>query len=309
MDEGNTDDVPPINETWSNKKEDVAEGKSVDDTYDDSRPIQPASLIQKNHLVDNIIRETDQGSVEPSCVSEASAGDSGKNVTGSDGVDVSHSDTVIEDVEVSNTEGLGANVNPSVEDTLNGLKDSTPLGGAMMRPSVNDSVKENSVDGMDADIPSVVDIEPVTAKATENVTPSVTDTGADTVGQDDIDSVDARVEHVIPEKASQEKKKSKKRRLRKLADTIETSKPTKKLSKEERAAKKARKAERRARKAAEAKTVEDNDVEEVVPEETKEATPLVDQPSVDDEWLPEHEPQGDNEDDQLMSRIKTMLLL
>ncbi|GAA0145852.1 hypothetical protein LIER_05944 [Lithospermum erythrorhizon] len=111
-------------------------------------------------------------SAEPSCVSEASAGDFGKNVTGSDGVDVSHSDTMTEDVEVSNTEGLG---------------------GAVVRPYVDDFVKDTGVDSMDADTTSVADIEHVTAVAIENVTPSVTDTGADTVGQDGIDTVDADI--------------------------------------------------------------------------------------------------------------------
>ncbi|GAA0169910.1 hypothetical protein LIER_24290 [Lithospermum erythrorhizon] len=202
------------------------------------------------------------------------------------------------DVEVSNKEGSDANINPSVEDTLNGLKDSTPLWGAVMRPFVDDSIKNTGADNMDVDIPSVADIEPVTAEAIKNMTPSVTNTGAETVGQDGIDTVDADVKDVIHEKAIRETMKFKKRRLRKLVDSAETYKPKKKLSKEERASNRARKAERRARKVAEAKTTEDNDVEEVVPEETEEAIPPVDQPSVDDEWLPEHEPQGDNEDDQ-----------
>ncbi|GAA0178278.1 hypothetical protein LIER_29818 [Lithospermum erythrorhizon] len=122
---------------------------------------------------------------------------------------------------------------------------------------------------MNADIPSVEDVEPVTVETTENVTPSVIDTVADTIGQD--------------------------------ADSAETSEPKKKLSKKEKATKRARKAKRRARKVAETKATEDDDVEEVVLEETEESDPekvipLVGQPSVDDEWLPEHEPQGDNED-------------
>ncbi|GAA0161589.1 hypothetical protein LIER_17869 [Lithospermum erythrorhizon] len=48
MNEDHTDDGAAIND-------------SVDDTCDDSRPRQPASRIQKNHLVDNIIGEIDQG--------------------------------------------------------------------------------------------------------------------------------------------------------------------------------------------------------------------------------------------------------
>ncbi|GAA0148409.1 hypothetical protein LIER_36717 [Lithospermum erythrorhizon] len=109
----------------------------------------------------------------------------------------------------------------------------TPSVKASKGPSVEDpSVEDTVSEGMEIDIPSVPDIEPVTAEATENMTPSVTDTGDDTVGQDDNYTMDANVENVIPEKASQEKKKSKKRRVRKLADTAETSEPKKKLSKE-----------------------------------------------------------------------------
>ncbi|GAA0152241.1 hypothetical protein LIER_10769 [Lithospermum erythrorhizon] len=179
-------------------------------------------------------------------------------------------------------------------DTVDGWKDSTFLEEDLLEPSLVDTIAK----GMDTDIPSVDDIELVTVAATEKVTPSVIDTAIETVGQEEIDTMDDDVEDMTPEKARQQKKKSKKRRLRKLADTAENSEPKKKLSKEDRAAKRARKVERRARKAAEAKTGQDNNVEEVMPEETEEVIPPVVQPSIDDEWLPEHEQQGDNEDDQ-----------
>ncbi|GAA0150102.1 hypothetical protein LIER_09115 [Lithospermum erythrorhizon] len=159
-------------------------------------------------------------------------------------------DMMSEKVEEPSFEGLGANVDPSVKETVDKCEDSTFLEEDVLEPSVADTISE----GMDIDIPSVDDIEPVIAAATKKVTPSVADTATQTVAQEEIDTMDADVEDMTPEKASQEKKKSKKRRLRKLADTAETSESKKKLSKEERAAKRARKAERRARKAVEAKT-------------------------------------------------------
>ncbi|GAA0154792.1 hypothetical protein LIER_37968 [Lithospermum erythrorhizon] len=61
MNEEHTNDGTPVNDSWSYNKEHVADSKSVNDTWDDNRPIQPASQIQKNDLVDNIIREIDQG--------------------------------------------------------------------------------------------------------------------------------------------------------------------------------------------------------------------------------------------------------
>ncbi|GAA0142954.1 hypothetical protein LIER_03744 [Lithospermum erythrorhizon] len=193
-----------------------------------------------------------------------------------DGVDVPHVDNVTEDVEVPSTEGLDVNVNPSVEDMLNGLKDSTHSGGDVLRPSVDDFVKDTVADGMNADIPSVVDTEPVIAKATdESVIPSVTDKdieiaeNIETIGRGVDDTMDVDIQEVISEDAGQ-KKKSKKRKHKKSADIGESSVPMKKLSKEERAAKKARKAERRARKATqeaaeeEEEEVQDSDSEDVV---------------------------------------------
>ncbi|GAA0183559.1 hypothetical protein LIER_30946 [Lithospermum erythrorhizon] len=140
---------------------------------------------------------------------------------------------------------------------------------------------------MDATIPSVTDTEAETAGNMER--PSV--------GHGIDDTLDDDIHEVFPEDAGP-KKKSKKRKHKNNTDASEPSVHKKKLSKEERAVKRARKAERRATKAAEAKIAQDNDVKEVVCEETEELIPHVVQPSVDDEWLPNHEPQGDNEDDQ-----------
>ncbi|GAA0163814.1 hypothetical protein LIER_19592 [Lithospermum erythrorhizon] len=78
--------------------------------------------------------------------------------------------------------------------------------------------------GMDADIPSVEDVDPTTVETTENVTRSLIDTSAEIFGQDGNDNLNVDVEDVIPEKAGQEKKKSKKRKLRKLVDSTKTSK-------------------------------------------------------------------------------------
>ncbi|GAA0158837.1 hypothetical protein LIER_15762 [Lithospermum erythrorhizon] len=88
--------------------------------------------------------------------------------------------------------------------------------------------------------------------------------------------------HVVFREDAGPKKKSKKMKHKNNANVSEPFLPKKKLSKEERAAKRARKAERRARKAAEAKTTQDIEVKEVVPEETKEVIPPVVQPFVDD---------------------------
>ncbi|GAA0150056.1 hypothetical protein LIER_09080 [Lithospermum erythrorhizon] len=144
--------------------------------------------------------------------------------------------------------------------------------------------------------------EPVTAKATDDgVTPSVTDMDAETagnlerpsIGQDGTDTFDDDIQEVILEDAGQ-KKKSKKRKHNKSDDVGKSHVPKKKLSKEEKAAKKAKRDERRARRAAqEAGHVEA--VEEDMPEEVR---PSVVQPDVDDEWLPEDEPQGDKADEE-----------
>ncbi|GAA0171676.1 hypothetical protein LIER_25655 [Lithospermum erythrorhizon] len=125
---------------------------------------------------------------------------------------------------------------------------------------------------MDTDILSVDEFEPVTIEA------------ADATGQEKIETMNDDVEGMTPEKQSLEKKKSKKRKHRKLTDAG-TSKPKKKLNKKERAAKRARKAERRARKAA-----QENEVEQVMLEETEEVIPPVGQPCNNDKWLPEYEP-------------------
>ncbi|GAA0166485.1 hypothetical protein LIER_21629 [Lithospermum erythrorhizon] len=61
LNEEYTDDGSPVNDTWSNDKGQIVEGKGVDDTCDDSCPVQLANHIQKNHPVDNIIVQLDQG--------------------------------------------------------------------------------------------------------------------------------------------------------------------------------------------------------------------------------------------------------
>ncbi|GAA0146178.1 hypothetical protein LIER_36269 [Lithospermum erythrorhizon] len=156
---------------------------------------------------------------------------------------------------------------------------------------------------MDADIPSIVDTKPVTVKvADEGMTPSVTDTDVETagnmerptVGQGVDDTLDADIQEVIPEDAGK-KRKSMKRKHKKSTDVGESSKPKKKLSKEERKSKREMKAERRAKTAAEEAADADDDVPEGAKESVLEdVMPSVTQPTADDEWLPEHEPQGDN---------------
>ncbi|GAA0162985.1 hypothetical protein LIER_18964 [Lithospermum erythrorhizon] len=224
---------------------------------------------------DPYVKDTSGKTDEPTIVSEKFADVVGKDVPGRDGVYVSHVNMVTEGMEVPSTEGLGVDVDHIVEETLDGLKDSTPSGGDVPRPSVDDSVKDTIVEGMDADIPSGVDTEPVTAKAAdEGMTPSVTYTCVETVANIEEPTLGRGVD-----------------------DTMDID-IQEKLSKEERVAKRARKAERKAKRAAE-KAAEAEAVEDDVPEEAKESVPKkimpsVTQPTVYDEWLPEHEPQGDN---------------
>ncbi|GAA0160645.1 hypothetical protein LIER_17153 [Lithospermum erythrorhizon] len=76
-----------------------------------------------------------------------------------------------------------------------------------------------------------------------------------------------------------------------------SSEPKRKLSKEERDAKRAIKAARRATKAAE--DVADDDVHEEAEDHVPEQkVPPVVQPTIADEWLPEHEPHGGNADEE-----------
>ncbi|GAA0184563.1 hypothetical protein LIER_31851 [Lithospermum erythrorhizon] len=201
------------------------------------------------------VEDTMGKTVEPSIVSDKSVDDVGKDTPEGDGVDGLHADMVTEGVEVPSTKGLGVNVNPNVEDTLNRVKDSTPSGGDVLRPSIDDSVKDTVAKGMDANIPSVVDTEPVTAKVVdEGVIPSVFDKDTETVGNIEEptvgrgvdDTMDANIQEVIPKDGGQ-KKKSKKRKHKKSVEAGESSVPKKNLSKEERAGKRARKAERKAK--------------------------------------------------------------
>ncbi|GAA0169550.1 hypothetical protein LIER_24006 [Lithospermum erythrorhizon] len=127
--------------------------------------------------------DTTGKTAEPSIVSEKSAGEISKDVPKGDGEDVSHVDTMTEGVEVPSTKGLGVDVNPSVEDTLDWLKDSTLSRGDVMKSFVDDSIKDIVDEGMHADLPSVFDTKPVIVKATgEGVIPSVTNTVVETAG-------------------------------------------------------------------------------------------------------------------------------
>ncbi|GAA0160597.1 hypothetical protein LIER_17116 [Lithospermum erythrorhizon] len=128
---------------------------------------------------------------------------------------------------------------------------------------INPSVEDTGVDSMDADIPSDVDIGVEIAEGMER--PTEGQGVEDTLGED--------IQEVIPEDDGQ-KKKSKKRKHKKSADVGIASEPKHKLR--------------------------DDDVEEVVLEEaeTEEVARPVNHPTVDDEWLPEHKPQGDNTEEE-----------
>ncbi|GAA0163161.1 hypothetical protein LIER_19099 [Lithospermum erythrorhizon] len=190
----------------------------------------------------------------------------------SSGVDVDVRGSCVDDVLTENVEGpstgdVGANVDPSVKDTLDGLKDSTPLEGDVLKPTVADTIAE----GMDTDIPSVSDTEAETAG---NMERPYVDQGVDDLHE------------VIPEEAGP-KKKSMKSKHKKSVDVGESFIPKKTLSKEEKAAKKGRKAERRAKRVVR----EDADAE-------AEVRPSIPQPDVSDEWFLENDLQGDNADEE-----------
>ncbi|GAA0172827.1 hypothetical protein LIER_26572 [Lithospermum erythrorhizon] len=191
-------------------------------------------------------------------------------------------------------------VYPSVEDTTG--KTTEPSAVSNKSAEVGEDVPKG--DGVDVSHADTV-TEGVEA-ADEGVTPSVTDTDAEiarnmersTIGQGVDDTLGAGIQEVILEDAGR-KKKSKKKKHKKSTNVGESSEPKRKLSKEERKAKRARKAERRAKSAAKEAADADDDVpeeaEETIPEDV---IPSVVQPTVDDEWLPEHEPQGDNADEE-----------
>ncbi|GAA0149559.1 hypothetical protein LIER_08704 [Lithospermum erythrorhizon] len=149
------------------------------------------------------VKDTMGKTANPSVVAEKSVDDVGKDVPKRDGKDVLQADEIVtEGVKSTSDVDLGKNVEPSVEDTIHGLKDGSSSGGDVLKPLVDDCVKDNVAEGMDADIPNVVDTEPVTAKAVDE-------------GVDDI--LDGDIQEVIPEDVGP-KKKSKKRKYKKSAD-------------------------------------------------------------------------------------------
>ncbi|GAA0150636.1 hypothetical protein LIER_37151 [Lithospermum erythrorhizon] len=241
--------------------------------------------------------------IEPSVVIEKSISDIGEDVPEEDSIDVSQADEIVTvGVKSPNGDALGKNVKPSIEDIMHGLKDGSTTRGYVLESHVDDCGKDTVDEGMDADIPSVVDPDHVITKAAdEGVTPSVNDTDAETAGnmerptgeQGVDDTMDTDIQEVIHEDTGQ--KKSKKRKHQKNTDVGKSSKPKKKLSKEERATKKARKVERRARRVAQEDVDVDDDVHEEVEDRIqKHEVPPIMHTTIDDDWLPEHELQGDN---------------
>ncbi|GAA0155499.1 hypothetical protein LIER_13213 [Lithospermum erythrorhizon] len=167
------------------------------------------------------VNASEGNTAEPHLISEEPVKpDAGSGAAGDENVSCAE-DMMTEKVEGSTTEGLGINVDPGVKDTLDGLKDPTPLEGDVLDPSV-----VTLVEGMDAKILCVADTEPVTAKA-----------------------ADENIQEIIPEETGP-KKKSKKRKHNKGDNVGEFLVPRTKLNKEEKVAKKARKAQKRARRAA-----------------------------------------------------------
>ncbi|GAA0156392.1 hypothetical protein LIER_13903 [Lithospermum erythrorhizon] len=120
-------------------------------------------------------------------VPDKSAGDVSEDVPERDGEDVSYADVVTEGVEVPSTEGLGVDV-----ESLEGLKDSTPTGEDVLEPTFDDSGKDPVVEGMDVDLPTIVDTEPLIAKAADGgMLPSVTDICVETADIQEVSQEDA----------------------------------------------------------------------------------------------------------------------
>ncbi|GAA0184764.1 hypothetical protein LIER_32052 [Lithospermum erythrorhizon] len=160
------------------------------------------------------------------------------------------------------------------EEEVHNLKDQVSTlnkGLKMMNLSTN-ILEEILVGGKEAgDSTSIVEDIP-SAAGTKPVTINAADQGVD-------DTLDGDIQEVILEDPGK-KKKSKKRKHKKSANIGESSKP-----------KRARKVERRAKRAAEEAIHADDDVHEKVEDHVQEQeVPPVVQPTVDDEWLPKHEP-------------------
>ncbi|GAA0186770.1 hypothetical protein LIER_34058 [Lithospermum erythrorhizon] len=134
-----------------------------------------------------IVDDTTGKTVEPFLLSEKFDDVSSDNDPKEDNVDLSHADNIVtEGVEIPSTEGLGVSVDPSVNDTLDGI----PTWRDVLRPTVGHSVKDIIVEDMDADISSATGTEPVTVEATsKGVIPSVIDTGEETADQTAKESV------------------------------------------------------------------------------------------------------------------------
>ncbi|GAA0164970.1 hypothetical protein LIER_40014 [Lithospermum erythrorhizon] len=174
--------------------------------------------------------------VEPSFVSEKSADVASDDNLKWGNVDVSHvDDMVTEEVKIPSTEGLGDSIDLSVKDNMNGMKESAPTKGDVVRSTVIDIINDHVIiEGMDVVIPSASGFELVTARSTGvDETPSVTDSCAETadlpevrtiptIGQGVADTLNTDVEELIPEDAGQEKK-SKKKKHKAGADAGESS--------------------------------------------------------------------------------------
>ncbi|GAA0170326.1 hypothetical protein LIER_24615 [Lithospermum erythrorhizon] len=221
----------------------IVEERDIDSSVAETAKVADVSDPSVNPHVEDTTGKT----VEPSDVSNKST-KVGEDVPKADGVDVSYADNVTEDVKTPTVEDMGDKIESSVKDTMHGLKGDSTSGGDVLKPTLDDFVKDIMFEGMDAAIPDVADGGDI---------PSVTDTNAETAEKEarpvvkSVDDIlDADIHEVIPEDDGQ-KKKSKKRKHKKSDEAGKTSEPKKKLSKEERAAKRACKAEKKAKRVAE----------------------------------------------------------
>ncbi|GAA0172411.1 hypothetical protein LIER_41329 [Lithospermum erythrorhizon] len=270
----------------SNEDDDVGEDGSRDEIHaeedDIGEPIAPivdkkvrdSSCADAADLLEHVVVSSDTALmgkiIEPSNV-YVNVGDVSRGVDDSEGITVNVSNvnnTITDAGKQASVENFGKAVDPSVKETVDGLKENAPIKGDEGRPTIintgNDTTKDEDV------TPSVRDTtmedDAGLTDGRETVTPSVADTGTNddlseggaepTIGKGDAYTLNTE-KMEIPEDDGQKKKRSKKRKHEKGTDEGEAFEPKKRLSKEECAYKRVRRAERKAKKATEKTAKED----------------------------------------------------
>ncbi|GAA0163813.1 hypothetical protein LIER_19591 [Lithospermum erythrorhizon] len=98
----------------------------------------PVSIDVSKRSVTTSIKDSKGKTAESSIISKENVENNfGSSVAGDVSVSCAE-DTMTENGEGPSTEGLGVNVDTSIKDSVDGMKDSTSLGGDVLQPSVND---------------------------------------------------------------------------------------------------------------------------------------------------------------------------